>query len=171
MKQTLRLETPHLLLRPFQPQEFESFSNFMQNKEATRFLLLSPEHKTPEGIQKLFEEIQKSYYSYHETLVLAIADKASNQLIGITGLCEDFNSEHPQLFWHMLEAGGKHEQTAEAVRKLIQYAVQELNINKLTAYIAPEDSPNIQIAKDAELKEEGTLHSKATGSTALLFKI
>lgn len=169
MKPHLQLETDTLLMRPFDSKEYEVFTKFMNDSEATRFLLFSPEQKTPEGMAELFKNVQRSYATIHETLLLVIAEKSSHELIGIIGLCEDFDSEHPQLFWHVFESNSLVDDISKAIKKLLHYLNHDQKTEQLTVYIDPEDEQKIEIARQIELQEKGELHSKVTGKRALLF--
>lgn len=80
---TRQLETPRLILRKFQPEDYlEVFNNWANNPQVTQWLRWEP-HKSPEETKPLVEEwaTQQDPYKFH----WVVQRKQDGRLIGSIG--------------------------------------------------------------------------------------
>ncbi len=150
-----RIETPRLLLRPFMESDLPAFFACCRNPNIGDNAGWKP-HETLEES----EQILHSIFMEQEN-IWAILLKEENQLIGSIGLIHDPARENPysrmlgywldELFW-----GNGY--MSEAVRSVLKYAFEELQMDLVTANCYPHNSRSLHILKCNGFVYEGTLH-------------
>jgi ribosomal-protein-alanine N-acetyltransferase len=146
MKIPERIESDHLVIRPFKEKDFPAFNTFMRHKEATRYLLFSEEQKSPEGIRAIFDQTISSYAAEEPIFSLVVADKTTDAYLGSVGMAPDENSEAAQIYWSIHPDHWDCGYGTEATRALLRYAFEVLDMDEIVAYSHPENLASLKVA-------------------------
>lgn len=82
----IQVETPRLILRPFEMGDAEDWFNIMRSPEVTRYWSHLPWQSLQEAQQDIIQDI--THMERKEYLRLAVIDKETNALMG---MCVFFN--------------------------------------------------------------------------------
>ena len=130
------LKTLRLLIRPFVKGDQDVFLTLMGDKEATRYLDVPEEQKTPEKLKSLFGEVLTSYTSTNPICALAVIEKASGLYVGSCGLGPRKVERIAWCYYAVTrEQWGKGYAT-EFTRRLLAFAFEDLRIERVDAIVA-----------------------------------
>ena len=160
MKIPSSLETERLILRPFVIDDFDSFYSFMSDGESTRFFDFSPRQKTHDGAKTLLQWVIHSYDSPNPTFALAITDKATRRYVGSSGLAPLKQDHLAECFYSLQrESRGKGFAT-EATWAVVEYGFSELGLEKIIAYVSPDNPASVRVAERLGMENEGLVETK-----------
>jgi len=139
-------ETERLFVREFNMQDIESLQIILLNPEVMKYSF-----RNISSIKDIENYIENCLYNYKKYGFgqWAVVDKKSLQLIGVCGLNSGFNDDNNIMhincrfakpFWGKGFAN-------EIVKKIIEYAQNQLKINKIYALIEPENLKSITLIK------------------------
>ena len=165
------LETKRLIIRPFNERDINSFTSFMMNETATKYLNFTDEQKTPEGAKTLIQSIINSYNTQFSAFALAITKKDNGIYIGSCGLSSIENDDEVECFYALLPQFWKNGYAIESVRKLFEYAFLDLNLSKIVAYVHPRNTRSWKTAERVGMKYMGQIKPKDLPSEAMFFSI
>ena len=151
----LVLQTERLILREMQQKDKEHFIKFMTNQSCTRYLMFSEEQKTPQGAQRLFDFILNSYQTQEPLLVLTIALKETDEMIGSTGASLLEPSGIYECYYSLLSEMEGYGYATEATRELFRFLFQKQNAIELRAYMHPENNASQRVAKRLSMEYKG----------------
>lgn len=152
---TCILETERLLLRPFREEDAKAFFACCRNPNLGNNAGWAP-HKTLEESQEILRHV-----FIEQENVWAITLKETRQLIGSVGIVPDPKRENPQVrmlgYW-LDEAHWSKGYMTEAVRKVLDYGFNELQLSIITANCYPHNKRSQQVLLRNGFLYEGTLH-------------
>ena len=157
MKLPEGISTPRLRIRLFKPEDAEAFSSFMLDKIATRFLDFSEEQKTREGALALLESVIVSYTSCEPIFSLAVEEKASQLYVGSCGLFPLLRNGEMECYYTVIRSRWGKGYALEFMLRLLQYAFQELGLNRVAAYTAKFNFPSHNIAEGLGMRYQGII--------------
>jgi len=141
-------------LRPLEREDARHFVTWINDPDVRRMLLIY----RPMNLQAEEEFITKSVQSEHD-LVLGIAIKATDQLIGATGLhridCKDRQASFGISIGEKGEWGKGY--GTEATRLIVQHAFQTLNLNRVWLHVFEYNERGIRTYERVGFKREGVL--------------
>lgn len=148
----LKIETSRLILRPFEPTDAEEAFNWFGDPVVMRF--------TPTGPDTSIGQTKTRLANYQEHQIVhgfskwTIADRSTGRLIGDSGLFVlqdygwiDLGFRLAQPYW------GKGLAT-EAASAWVHAAFDELNLDRLTALVHPENAPSIRVLAKSGFRVE-----------------
>lgn len=153
MKIPASLKTKRLIIRPCKPDDLPQMQRFFSNEEATRYLLMSPEEKTPEAIEGLLNSIISSYDTPEPIFALAISKKDNELYIGSCGLSRTPQGDVEIYYALLPEYWGKG-YGVEAMRKLFEYAFSELELDRLVASMHRDNLMSRKVADSLKMDYE-----------------
>ena len=149
-------ETKRLILRELSMEDIPCLYKFYEKEEFSRYL---------PSISSLEEELEKhkayieNVYSFYNYGLWGVFDKKNNKLIGQAGIqnkCIDGQNELELSYLINSDAWNLGYAT-EACRKIIQFAISELDASRLVAVIAKENTASCQVAKKLGMSAEKEL--------------
>jgi RimJ/RimL family protein N-acetyltransferase len=144
----------HIYLRPLERRDAECLAPWINDPESRRLLRIT----SPMSIQREIDFIDRVAGSEHD-LVLGIALKETDQLIGVTGFHEiDFRNRHCQFGITIgdKELQGKGHGT-EATRLMLGHAFQTMNLNRVHLLVYEYNERAIRVYARLGFKQEGVL--------------
>ena len=169
MKIPLSLETRRLIIRPCTPDDLSWMQRFFSSEEATRYLLMSPEEKTPDAIENLLNVIISSYDAPEPVFALAITQKDNGLYIGSCGLSRTPQGE-VEIYYALLPEYWGSGYTVEAMKKLFEYAFSELGLDRLIAGMHPDNLMSRRVADSLKMDYDGSV-TKEANSGGLRYSI
>lgn len=152
------IETENLLLRELNPETYDYvFQNFNDNELMNFFGV----NNTDLSIEK--KNYKKGFTTWSMTFkIWQIIDKNTGKIIGSCGF-------H---YWyiHQLSAEIGYEITnlnyrrkglmTEAIEKVIEYGFTKMNLNRIEAFINPENIPSLKLIQKLKFIKEGQLRER-----------
>jgi ribosomal-protein-alanine N-acetyltransferase len=149
------IETARLIIRRHLPEDVETFTEFMTDAEATRFLNFDPEQKTPDGARELFEFILASYSTDDPVFALAIVDKETGAYMGSCGLSLLADGSGVDCYYSLLPKYWGWGFATEASLAMLYYAFERLDIPKVAAHMSHLNAKGWNVAKNLGMKDMG----------------
>ena len=150
------IETNRLILKGITPEYMKYIFENLTKPEIKIIL----GHRSEENYRK--EEIKhiKGYSSYNRSFMLfLLTEKESKTIIGRCGL-HNWNKEHRRAeIGYIMEdesARGKGLMT-EAIKSIIDYGFNNMNLNRIEALVGIGNSPSIRLMERFNFKKEGVL--------------
>lgn len=172
MKVPLKIKCRTLNLRPIEDKDFDGFCTFLQCERATKHLLFQKSSLgTTEEITRNFRKLIASNTSRDEFFTLVIADKKTDEYIGIVGLAPDVNTGSVQIYWSVLPEYWNQGYASDAVKALIKYAFEKLGIYKIVAYSHPDNLASTKVAIKAGMSHSGTIEIDESEGFVEFFEI
>lgn len=147
------LVSERLYLRPLEPaQDNHLYSTWLNDEEIRRYFSIYPTSDT-----RSKERLENLYKSFNH-IILGVALKENNRLIGLVGLKDINLLNQSSEFYVILDRSvhGKGYGT-EATRLMIQYGFMELNLNRIQTQDMEENIGGWRADEKAGFKYEGTI--------------
>ncbi len=146
-------ETPRLILRYFTPDDLDALTPILADPEVMRYSIsgIKTRSQTEDFITRLLSIYQKYNFGLY-----AIIYKKNQQLIGFCGLLiwNFEETEEIEIGYRLArEYWGKGLAT-EAAISVRDYAMNELNIDRLICIIEPENTRSIRVAEKLNMSYE-----------------
>lgn len=141
----LSLTTKRLILKPFLPEDTESFLN-LNNDTFIRRFLWDDEKIDAMTADEIMDKNLKHFEEDHFGL-WKIKMSHNNETAGYVGLWHFFDESQPQLIYALLESYTQKGLATEAGQAIINYAFEKLGYSYL---VAATDEPNIASQKVAQ---------------------
>lgn len=149
--------TARLRIRPFTPEDAEAFCSFMMDEDATRFLDFSQEQKTWEGARALLDSVIASYASSEPIFSLAVEEKATGLYVGSCGLFPLLRKGEMECYYTVIRSRWGRGYALEFMHRLLRYAFQELNLDRVAAYTGKDNYPSHHIAEGLGMRYQGSI--------------
>lgn len=160
-----RLETERLLLRPCLYDDLGSFLRFFTDERVTRFLLVPPEQKTPQGASQFFKTVLASYETREPIFALAVLDRESGDFVGFCGLAPVEEPDEAECFYTIRPEYWGTGLATEAATALLRHAFSDLGLDRVRAFILPENAAAARVAEKlgfvARRSEKRDIHPEA----------
>jgi RimJ/RimL family protein N-acetyltransferase len=140
------LETDRLLLRPISEDDANDLFEFFTDSETTKYL---PSTKTRDQVREWIELVLYSYQN-HQIGPLAVISKDPNEFLGYCGLYlqKDVDgADEVELLYGLIKRFWKKGYAIESAKRVHDYGINELGIERLVSIIHPENSSSIGVAK------------------------
>ena len=160
MKIPDKLESKRLIIRPLVPEDFEAYFSFIRDYKATQYLSLNQEQRTRRGSKEMFDLIIENYAKENQIFVLAVIRKEDNKYMGSLGLYPVEDSSDWEVFYTLLPDYWGKGYATEATRRILTYAFFELNLDRILAYIFPENEASARVAERLGMKDLGFVPRK-----------
>lgn len=152
----LQIETSRLILKKLVPQDFVYI--FTHCDEAAIRRLLG--HETDEEFVREREKFESGYTSFRSSFVFfQLIEKSSMRIIGGAGF-HNWYAEHRRAeLGYML----KHDTDkqagymSEALAVIVPYGYNEMELNRIEAYVSPMNVPSLRIMEKFGFTREGLL--------------
>ncbi|MFX0138236.1 MAG: GNAT family N-acetyltransferase [Candidatus Hodarchaeota archaeon] len=168
---TNNLETKRLILRPFNQDDFELFSNILKDHEVSKNLKYVLRSEFEQNIDILFQAIINSNNRSGSIFALVISNKEIKEDIGSCGFTFSEENNETVCFYMLMPRFRGNGFAIEAMKKLIEYAFLNLNLPKLTIYINPKSSGIWKVAERTGMKYMGQIELNKIYSKAMFFSI
>jgi ribosomal-protein-alanine N-acetyltransferase len=152
----VKLETERLILKGISSQDMKFlFDNFPKEE-----IMAVLGHQSNEAYLQEEQKHKQGYSAYNRKFLLfLLIDKASGKIIGRSGF-HNWNEEHfrAEIGYRMEDETFKGKALmTEAVRAIIQYGFQKLQLNRIEALVGTENLPSIKIMEKFHFSTEGIL--------------
>ncbi|QVL33163.1 GNAT family N-acetyltransferase [Telmatocola sphagniphila] len=153
------LETPRLLLRPFQSGDVDAYYRICSNPRMTQFTLWDT-HTSREDTRLFVEQYAPSRLPEKVPEPLAITLRSTGELVGSIGCFWSAQSnEVMELGYNVAEAFWGQGIAVEASRKLLDYVFENYEVERIQARIFAGNSASGRVAVKVGMTYEGTLRS------------
>ena len=151
------IETERLVLRPFTMEDVPGVVEFAGSEETYRGTLCMPRPYTEEDAVKWISSHNSQFFN---GTGMESAITFNRQFMGVVGL--SINKEHNRAeigYWLGKPYWGKG-YTTEAVRAIVRYAFEELELNRITSRHFPHNPASGKVLEKAGFTKEGFLRSE-----------
>ena len=143
-----------LYLRPLEPaQDYHLRATWLNDEEIRRYFSVYPTNDAQS------KERLESFYKDFRHILLGVALKEDNRLIGLVGL-KDINIQHQSAEFYIIigdrEVWGKG-YGSEATKLMVRYGFLELNLNRIQTQDMEDNIGGWRADEKAGFKYEGTL--------------
>jgi len=155
MKLIDKIETSRLIIRPMKQKDLNLFLEFMLDTDSTRFLMFTDDQKTKKGATQIFNSVIKSYGSDNPIHSYSITLK-NDTYIGSCGISkiEGFEKIY-ECYYCLLREFTKNGYASEALKSLIDYCFNILELNEIRAYMHPSNPHSEAVAKRVGMTYDG----------------
>lgn len=163
------LHGPRVTVRPFEEADWPGFRAFMDDAEATRYLLFSDEQRTEDGARELFDGVRASYASAEPVCALCIALPEG----GFIGSCGASSIEPRccEIYYSLLPAQWAQGYAIEAVKLIVPYLVTQCGMREIRAYTHPSNEASARVAVRAGFERVGPAPHPHHGVEGVLHRL
>ena len=136
--------TKRLRLRRHHEGDIEAFQGFMTDPEATRYLPLDDDERTPAGARASLLDVAELYDSEAPVFSLTITLLGVDRYLGSIGLSPTDSDDVIEIFFSLVPAAQGHGYATEAVDALIGFA-RGHGVRQLTARVFDDNRPSIAV--------------------------
>jgi len=147
-----RLETERLVLRLFTPDDVQAMYDLNSDPEVTRYAEAAPVRDLKEAREKLESGPLADYAKYGYGR-FAIEDRETGEVIGFCGIKYIPEIGLPEIGYRLVRSCWGRGLCTEAARACVDYARDDLKIDKLVALIIPENLASIRVAEKLGMKK------------------
>ncbi|OIJ15732.1 hypothetical protein BKP35_01705 [Anaerobacillus arseniciselenatis] len=151
----LFFETDRLILRPFELKDAQAVENLAKDKELARTTMHIP-HPFPEGLAELWIERYNEKINKGSSYCFAIILKGTMELVGCVMLYVALNHKRGELAYWIGKDYWDNGFATEASRKMMEFAFEKLQLNRVWAAVMKKNIPSIEVMKKLGLQQEGT---------------
>ncbi len=150
------LHTQRLLLRKMTVSDSQKLFTIWSDPEVTKFMNISnftSEHQAKEMIELLDELSQ-----VNQAIRFSMIELKSNELVGTCGFNSiDLENDKAEIGYDIARAFWGMGFAPEGIRALIDYAFENLKLNRIEAKVEPENMNSIRVLQKLHFTFEGTL--------------
>lgn len=147
------LETPRLLLKKMTPVEYIQLMDNYTDEEIATFLDFTPELVTRERMRRA-----KGVSSYYCTfLYFMLVDKETNKTVGSCGYYRHF-PEHSraEVGYSLTDVSYRRKGLMKEILPIvIAYGFNQMKLNRVEAYVGPDNIPSLRIMQLFGFTKEG----------------
>jgi [ribosomal protein S5]-alanine N-acetyltransferase len=152
------LSTERLLLRNFDENDADALFNYFSKVEMTQYYGMSS-FKSREEAEKLVQAFQHSF-AKKEGIRWAIVNKQTNELIGTCGFHNWSKAyKRAEVGYEISSKHWRKGYASEALIKIIQYAFEDLALERIGAVVMPENKASRLMLTNLGFSEEGLLRN------------
>ncbi len=153
---SLPLETPRLILRPFEDRDIEPFSRYRSDPEVARYqgweapYSLEQAARFVDGMKSIRPGIPGQWYQ------IAIEHRHSRELLGDCAfliLLED--QRQAEIGFTLARASQSQGYASEAVARLLDYLFADFNLHRVRANCDPENTASSRLLERLDMRHEG----------------
>lgn len=139
----LKIETSRLILRPFEPTDAEAAFGWFGDPVVMRFTPTGPDTSIDETKTRL--DKYRNHQIAHGFSKWTIVDRNTGHLIGDSGLLVLQDYGWIDLGFRLKQACWGKGLATEVASAWVHAAFKDLNIDRLTALVHPENGPSIRV--------------------------
>ncbi len=161
-KGTKQLSTVRLTLRPFAPQDAESYlRNWAADEEIYRYLSAQPQ--TADEVREWLSSADEAYAD-PRTYYWAIEETHSGEVVGEL-FVDNFgtSSRRCEMDWKIGTAFQGKGYAAEAARAAIEYWIREVGFHRIEAKCCTENTASERVMQKLGMNKEGILRERFCG--------
>lgn len=158
------ISTKRLILRLITPEVFDYIFEYYSDEQLMEFLHcedITALEKEKSRYQKGFTMFNKSFLFFH------ILEKTTEKMIGWCGFHTWYFEHDRAEIGYILYADGfkGNGLMSEAIIPIIKYGFEEMNLNRIEAFVGPENVPSLKLMHKMNFVQEGYLrqHYKKNG--------
>lgn len=136
------LETKRLMIRQYTQEDFDNIVNFMKDLASTSF-------------NRLFKTIIDSFQSQEVIISNALILKSTGVFLGFVGLITLEDNMPMECYYFLRPEYWGNGYAIESLRKILEYAFSELDIDKIVAYIDQGNTRGWKVAERSGMKYMG----------------
>jgi RimJ/RimL family protein N-acetyltransferase len=150
------LETKRLLLKELGPEEMKEIFTTCSDEEIMGLYGYTTNEEV-ETEKNKFELGMTTYRTSFKSFL--IEEKSSGNIIGRSGFHNWYDMhKRAELGYALSDESAKRKgYTTEAVRAIIKYGFEEMDLNRIEAFVGPHNTPSLKIVRGLGFTEEGTL--------------
>jgi len=143
----MKIETDRLIIREFHELDLDQLFVILSNEEVMRYSIAGPAKEKNQAKQFLDGSIK--YYKTHGFGIYALEEKQNHELIGFVGLLKHGSKEQEkiEILYRLLPQYWGKGLASEGVIALLRYAFDVLKIDKIHAFVEPDNTPSSSLAK------------------------
>lgn len=155
----IRVQTPRLILRPFEIADATSWFKIMSSPEVTRYWSHLPWQSLQEAQEDIIQGI--THLERKEYLRLAVIDQATNTLMGMCVFFNHYpNSRRGEIGYCLDTSYQGQGFMKEAMVAFIEYLQTHLSIRRLEADIHPDNKASAALLAKLGFEQEGYLKQR-----------
>jgi ribosomal-protein-alanine N-acetyltransferase len=136
--------TRRLRLRRHHEGDVEAFQGFMTDPEATRYLPLDDDERTPAGARAMLLNVAELYDSEAPVFSLTITLLGVDRYLGSCGLSPTDEDDVVEIYFALVPAAQGHGYATEAVEALIGFT-RSHGVRRLVARVFDGNRPSIGV--------------------------
>jgi [ribosomal protein S5]-alanine N-acetyltransferase len=159
LKDLPTLETERLILRKMAPSDAEAVFAYASDPEVTRYVIWET-HRSIED-SRAFLELESSKRESGDEPEWGIVYKGDHRFIGTCGIVSwDPDHARAELGYVLSRDYWGRGLMAEAVRAVISFCFQRMNLNRIEARCTAENAASARVMEKAGMTHEGTLRQR-----------
>jgi len=147
-----RLETERLVLRLFTPDDVQAMYDLNSDPEVVRYAEAAPVRDLQEAREKLESGPLADYVKYGYGR-FAVEDRETGKVIGFCGIKYIPAIGLPEIGYRLMRSYWGRGLCTEAARACVDFARDDLKIERLVALIMPENIASIRVAEKLGMKK------------------
>ncbi len=154
MKIPQSFATERLIIRRYVEEDLEKLHLFFNNEEVTSSTDM-PLHRSFEETKAFLDMLIQSYESDEPLFAMAITRKDDGEVMGSCGFAKLEFSDDTQIYYALEPEYQGNGYATEAVKKMIEYMILVLDIDRIAIYCSPENHASIDLAKRVGMEYQG----------------
>ena len=139
------LETPRLIMRPYEESDAEAAHVWLSDAQLFRFYTYGPYRTLSETAQRIREYRQQ--YGRHGFGKWAAVERATGVLIGDAGLVLAEKTGEIHVGYRFARSHWGKGLATEAAKAWVDHGFEQLNLDRVAAFIHPENAASIRVAE------------------------
>jgi len=141
-------------LRPLRPDDIDAVHALLSDIAVVRYMLF-PLYSRDESVRFLAECISEAAAEPYRSIVRAIVDGATGDLIGLGGIAILRHSEEGELWYLVSPEYWSRGIATEAARRLLRIGFEELQQHRIWASCLPENPASARVLEKIGMRREG----------------
>lgn len=150
------LDLGEYILREKQASDVRDFFNYYTDPEVNKYII----SHIPKTLEETRMELNywKNIFYQNDGIYFAIARKDTNQLIGTIGVNTHIRHHRRiELSYDLSKDYWRLGITTKAIKAVTEYCFEEMAINRIEAFIHPQNINSIKLLEKCKFKQEGLL--------------
>jgi len=153
------LETERLILRKIEPKDVEAVLKIYGDPKAAEYDWFNP-IESEEKAMKFIHHFNKEYEEQEE-ITWGITRKGDGAFIGTCCLGDfDDDARRSEIGYVLLRNEWNKGYATEAVKALVTFGFEIMNLNRIEAFITPGNDASIRVLKKANFLQEGIVRER-----------
>ena len=146
------ITTDNLILRPFQPSDFDTLAAILADAEVMQFVFSGKAYSRAEAEKFVGDNFLA--YENGEIGLGVLCEKDGERIVGFTGIIDYHDAEEGAIEFGFVFEKSKHKKgyATEIGRELIKYALDELKYDRLYATVHPDNAASKRVMEKLGMK-------------------
>jgi RimJ/RimL family protein N-acetyltransferase len=150
-----RLETPRLVLRPFEERDILPFAAYRSDPEVARYQGWETPYSPERAARFVAEMIRARPGTPGEWYQAAIELKAGEEMIGDCAFCVSADGRQAEIGYTLARRFQGQGYASEALTRLLDYLFFDLNLHRVHANLDPQNTPSARLLERLGFRLEG----------------